>query len=217
MEAPHSTYGTKHAFMCFVTEKRLIHYLISNKEKNRPAGNKNSKIMIRKTGARRSDIAAEKNQFDRSKVRMSLDYIFGPGTSRPIDFTKISFIHSRKTGRLKHLEDRISGRVLFTFRPNGTIAPTVAGASVLISDKRNKRARWIVKVIDGVSEIVASGKTVFCRHVTSCSDLLRAGEDVVILNERGELLAVGCSVLSGPAMKQFKRGQAVKVREGTKF
>jgi archaeosine-15-forming tRNA-guanine transglycosylase len=34
------------------------------------------------------------------------------------------------------------------------------------------------------------------------------------LNEKKELLAVGKAVIHGAAMKQFKRGQAVKVREG---
>ncbi len=69
-------------------------------------------------------------------------------------------------------------------------------------------------MINGVSDVVSSGKTVFCKHVVRCDDSLRAGEDVVILNERKELLAVGRTVMSGGAVKQFKRGQAIKVREG---
>ncbi len=178
------------------------------------------KFLIKKTKIRaanrgsQKDLLIERNQFDKSKSEMSLDYIFGAGVSKNIDFSKISFVHSRKTGRIKQLEDTASGKVLFTFRPNGTIAPTPAGASLLISRKPNPRARWIVTVADGVSEIVSKGKTVFCKHVTSCSDSLRAGEDVVVLNEKRELLAVGRSVISGRAMKQFKRGQAIKIREG---
>jgi archaeosine-15-forming tRNA-guanine transglycosylase len=35
-----------------------------------------------------------------------------------------------------------------------------------------------------------------------------------VLNERGELLAVGRTVVSSLVMKQFKKGVAVKVREG---
>ena len=56
----------------------------------------------------------------------------------------------------------------------------------------------------------------FCKHVISCSNELRAGQDVAILNEAGDLLAAGRTVLSGPVIKQFKRGVAVKVREGAK-
>jgi len=153
-------------------------------------------------------------EFDKVKTAMTLDYIFGAGISNSLDFEKISFVHSRKTGRIRQLEDSESRNVLFTFRPNGTIAPTAAGASVLLSAKRNIRSPWVITVMNGVSEFVSSGKTVFCKHVVSCNDSLRAGEDVVIVNEQKEILAVGKSVISGIEMKQFKRGQAVKVREG---
>lgn len=81
--------------------------------------------------------------------------------------------------------------------------------------KRNLgRPRWTITVLDGISEFVAEGKTVFCRHVVSCDDTLLAGEDVAILNEKGELLGVGKTVVPASVMKQFKKGVAVKVREG---
>jgi len=159
--------------------------------------------------------AIEKNKFDKIKSEMTLDYIFGRNVSKNIDFSKIEFVHSRKTGRIKQLEDKESGKVLFTFRPNGTIAPTPTGASMMISTGVDPKAKWILTVIDGVSEIIAGGKTIFCKHVVSCSDALRPAEDVVIVNEKKELLAVGHAVIGGPIVKQFKRGQAVKVREGT--
>jgi archaeosine-15-forming tRNA-guanine transglycosylase len=47
-----------------------------------------------------------------------------------------------------------------------------------------------------------------------CDDRLHPSEDVAVINERGELLAVGKSVVSGKTMKQFKRGVAIKIREG---
>jgi predicted RNA-binding protein (TIGR00451 family) len=157
---------------------------------------------------------AAKVNFDKSKTKMTLDYIFGAGTSRRLDLSKIAFIHSRKTGRLKQLEDKDSGKVLFTFRSNGTVAPTALGAAWLLSYKIKPKARYVVSVVDGVSEIVSSGKTVFSKHVVSSSNVLRPCEDVIILNQKRELLAVGRAVLGGPTLKQFKRGQAVKVREG---
>jgi conserved protein with predicted RNA binding PUA domain len=157
---------------------------------------------------------AKRNAFDQSKTRMSLDYLFGSGVSKKIDFSKIAFVHSRKTGRIKQLEDKASGKVLFTFRPNGSMAPTTLGASMMLSGRGNARTPWVVTVTDGVSEIVSKGKTVFCKHVVKCDDSLRGCDDVVILNEKKELLAVGRAVINGSAMKKFKRGQAIKVREG---
>jgi conserved protein with predicted RNA binding PUA domain len=152
---------------------------------------------------------------------MSLDYIFGYGTSKRIDVEGIDFEYSKKTGRIRHVIDRPTGQVMFTFRPNGSIAPTILGAQALIysSGKKTKgfgkkRPRWIVTVLDGVSEFIAQGKTVFCRHVVSCDKSLLAGEDVVILNEKGDLLGVGKTTVPALVMKQFKKGVAVKIREG---
>lgn len=156
-------------------------------------------------------------EFDRLKTAMTIDYIFGRGTSKSIDFSKVVFHHSRKTGRIRQLEDRESGKVLFTFRSNGTIAPSIDGASMLMSGMRKRNSpRWVVTVMEGVSDFVSSGKTVFCKHVANCSDKLRAGEDVVIVDEERKILAVGRAVLDGSAVKEFKRGQAIKVREGVR-
>lgn len=151
----------------------------------------------------------------KSKLSMSLDYIFGGGTSKKLNFDSLRFEHSRRTGRLRYVVDKVSGEILFTLRPNGSIAPTLLGAKFMLGPRKRKaKPRWVVIVIDGVSEFISQGRSVFCRHVASCDDELRAGEDVAILNESGELLAVGKTIVPGAYMKQFKKGVAVKVREG---
>jgi conserved protein with predicted RNA binding PUA domain len=165
---------------------------------------------------------SKKEEFSRSKFAMTLDYIFDKGASTKIDYSKLEFQYSRRTGRIKQVVEKSTKQILFTFRPNGSIAPTVAGATLLLSRKKesfsnrmNSRPRWTVTIINGVSEFISRGRTVFCKHVIHCSESLRAGQDVAVLNEDGKLLAVGRAVLAGPLMKQFKRGVAVKVREGT--
>ena len=151
-----------------------------------------------------------------SKIAMSFDYIFGNGTSKRLDFETIDFQYSRRTGRLRYVINRETKEILFTLRANGSIAPTISGARFMLGRRIGKksRPRWVVTVINGVSEFVANGKTVFCKHVITCDEDLRAGEDVVVSNQRGELLAVGKTVVPASVMKQFKRGAAVKVREG---
>lgn len=161
-----------------------------------------------------------KREFSMSKLSMSLDYIFGEGTSNRINFRDLEYHYSRKTGRLRYVLEPESGKVLFSLRANGTIAPTVEGARLLLNRKKLDgkslfgRPRYCVTVVDGVSEHVSQGKTVFCKHVVTCDKSLRAGEDVVVLNQHGSVLAVGKSVVPCQIMKQFKRGVAVKVREG---
>ncbi len=177
-------------------------------------------------------VSSTKRAFAQSKLSMSLDFIFGPGIGKRLNFENLDYQISRKTGRLRYVLDRPSGEILFTFRANGSIAPTISGArKILLSEdddaiksgnnkKRKKKKaeeeRFVVTVLDGVSDFVAEGKTVFCKHVVSANDKLHAGEDVVVLNQRGELLGVGKSVLPGELMKQFKRGVAVKMRAGVR-
>ncbi len=151
---------------------------------------------------------------------MSLDYIFGKNESKALDKLELEFQYSRRTGRIKHVLSQESNEILFSLRPNGSIAPTIEGFKLLLSkhnlSSTQKRPRWTITVLDVITDVVSSGKTVFCKHVVSCSNELRAGEDVAILNEESDLLAVGKTNLAGPVIKQFKRGAAVKVREGTK-
>ena len=151
---------------------------------------------------------------------MSIDYIFGKGTSKNLDFEKVDFQYSRRTGRLKYVIEKSSEKILFTFRANGTIAPTLLGAGMLIAKRKlftiKSRPPWTITVIDGVSDFISKGRTVFCKHVVYCSDSLLPGEDVAVLNESGKLLAMGKSMLAGPVLKEFKRGAAVKIREGSK-
>lgn len=154
------------------------------------------------------------------KLSMSLDYIFGKNTSRAILGMDLEFEYSRRTGRIRYVLAAVSKNVLFSLRPNGSIAPSIQGFRSLLSKCRlssiRTRPSWVLTVLNGVSEVVSTGKTVFCKHVVACSNELRAGQDVAILNEAGDLLAAGRTVLSGPVIKQFKRGVAVKVREGVK-
>jgi conserved protein with predicted RNA binding PUA domain len=174
--------------------------------------------MSTKSREQKEAVSTAKEELAKAKLAMSLDFIFGRGTSRKLKLDEMDYQFSTKTGRLRYVVDHSTKKVLFSLRANGSIAPTIAGASLMLgsSKRRSPRPRFIVTVLNGVSDFVSEGKTVFCKHVVSCDKSLRAGEDVVVLNERGVLLAVGKSVLPCQLMKQFKRGVAVKVREGIK-
>jgi conserved protein with predicted RNA binding PUA domain len=175
--------------------------------------------MRRSVGNNRSGFAKKREEFSRSKLAMSLDYIFGKNTSNGLDFSMLEFQYSRRTGRLKYVLAKGTRSVLFSFRPNGSIGPTVSGFTLLLSKYKlsnlRRRPKWCVTVMEGVTDFVSQGKTVFCKHVVACSNQLLAGQDVAILNESGELLAAGRSIVAGSLIKQFKRGVAVKVREGS--
>src|SRR5208283_2558422 len=123
--------------------------------------------------------SARKIEFWKSKFKMSIDYIFGSQTAENIDYEDLAFQFSNRTGRPRQIVQKEGGAVLFSFRPNGSIAPTILGAMLLwkwghFRKKVGVKSRpgWVVTVIDEVTEVVAQGKTVFCKHVFHCDDSL---------------------------------------------
>ena len=72
----------------------------------------------------------------------------------------------------------------------------------------------IVKVETDVSEHIRAGGDVFAKHVIVADENLSPADEVILTDNNGSLLGVGRAVLSGPEMKRFGRGVAVKVRRG---
>ena len=61
---------------------------------------------------------------------------------------------------------------------------------------------------------VAKGKTAFARHVVDVDPEIRAGQEVLVVDEDDKLLATGKTMLSASEMKAFEKGTAVDVRSG---
>jgi len=77
-----------------------------------------------------------------------------------------------------------------------------------------KKQRLWVKVPAEAEPFIAKGKSVFAKHVVEVDNEIRPQEEVVVINEKKEVLAVGKALLTGKEMKAFKRGVAVRVRRG---
>lgn len=71
-----------------------------------------------------------------------------------------------------------------------------------------------VKVVPGVEDFIKKGGNVFCKHVQSVDPELRPAEEVLVVDEKDRLLAVGRSFFNAPEMLSFKVGVGVKVRHG---
>jgi uncharacterized protein with predicted RNA binding PUA domain len=65
-----------------------------------------------------------------------------------------------------------------------------------------------------VSEFIAEGRSVFAKHVVEVDERIRAGDEVIVVNEEDEILGTGKAILSGDEMLLFERGIAVKIRHG---
>ena len=148
---------------------------------------------------------------DLRKVRSIADYQFGKGVGEKLFPSEVKIVHSKRTGRIRHVyleEERLA-----TLRPtNGLFSLTIAGAKRIM--ERVKPQRLWVRVMEEAEPFVVKGKSVFAKHVIDADEEIRPQEEVIIMNERDEVLAVGRAMLSGKEMKAFKKGVAVRVRRG---
>ena len=144
------------------------------------------------------------------RIRKTADYQFGKNIGEVLFPDSVSISFSKRTGRIRHIF--LNKELLATLRPtDGMFSLTIHGAKRLVIVKP---LRCYVKVSDDVSSFIARGKSAFAKHIVDADDEIRPREEVVVLDEKNEILAVGRAVLSGKEMKVFKRGVAVQVRSG---
>lgn len=146
-----------------------------------------------------------------NRIRSVADYQFGRGTGVELFPENVEIAFSKRTGRIRYVY--LAGKRLATMRPtDGLFSLSIAGARRIVGNIGS--AKCFVTVQNDVSRFISEGGDVFATHVVKADDEIRSKEEVIVLNESGEVLAVGRSVLSGEEMKVFKRGVAVKVRRG---
>jgi predicted RNA-binding protein (TIGR00451 family) len=67
-------------------------------------------------------------------------------------------------------------------------------------------------VQDDVSEFIKDGRSVFAKHVVKCDKAIVPGQQVLVVNEKGELLASGDALMNQKEMHDFTKGAAVTIR-----
>jgi len=145
------------------------------------------------------------------KIRSIADYQFGGGVGGKLFPSEVRIVYSKRTGRIRHVY--LGEEMLATLRPtNGLFSLTIAGAKRIM--ERVKPQRLWVRVRREAEPFVVKGKSVFAKHVIDADEEIRPQEEVIVMNGKGEILAVGRAVLSGKEMKAFERGVAVRVRRG---
>jgi predicted RNA-binding protein (TIGR00451 family) len=149
---------------------------------------------------------------ERRRLAIMVDYLFGRGVSRAIPADGVRLAYSRRSGRVKLVYH--GDRLFATVKPNGSMALSVYGATMLSRSPKFRES--CVTVADEAAEFVHGGKSVFCKFVTRAgANVLPRGE-VAVVDGRGRVLGVGMAVLNGKFIKQFRSGIAVKVRAGAK-
>ena len=144
------------------------------------------------------------------RIRVVANYQFGRGASKAFPET-IEITRSPNTHRIRHIYR--DGKLLATYRPkDGLLALSIAGGYALLRIFRPPRFR--VKVVSGVEDFIKKGGNVFCKHVQEVDPELRPAEEVLVVDEKDRLLAVGRSFFNAEEMLSFKIGVGVKVRHG---
>ena len=139
-----------------------------------------------------------------------------------------SFIMS-KTGRIKNVI-HADGRHLFSHRlAEGGISLTIDGAKWAHSLRKDpipdgfgeegivntcaKGIAWVV-VDDDAAPFIRQGRTVMHGFILGCDGWTRPDETVLIVDKKGDLLGFGRSQSTVSEMEHFRKGIAVKTREG---
>jgi predicted RNA-binding protein (TIGR00451 family) len=149
---------------------------------------------------------------DLKKIRAIAEYQFGGGTGVALFPDEVRIIHSRNTGRIRHIH--LGDALQATFRPNdGVFTITIAAAKRLLSCVPN--LAYIVEVNDEAAEFVSNGKNVFAKHVLLAGEKIRPGDEVIVVSKNRGVVGVGKALLTKDEMRFFKTGVAVKTRRGS--
>ena len=148
-----------------------------------------------------------------AKVRSIADYQFGKGVGAQLFPDDIEIQYSPRTGRIRYIN--LNGERLATLRPTDGVLSLSLKAAQFMS-QNTPFAKCFVTVQNEVSKFISAGGDVFAVHVVKVDAEVGAKDEVIALDENGQVLAVGRTMLSSDEMKAFKTGVAVKIRHGTK-
>ena len=146
------------------------------------------------------------------RIRAIAEYQFGHGAGLALFPEEVRMIHSRNTGRIRHIH--LGDTLIATFRPNdGVFTLTIAAAQRLLAQVPD--LGYTVTVTEDAVPFISQGKNVFAKHVLSSGVKIRPGDEVIITAEKSGVIGVGKALLIGDEMKTFKIGVAVKTRRGS--
>jgi 7-cyano-7-deazaguanine tRNA-ribosyltransferase len=148
---------------------------------------------------------------DREKINSIADYQFGEGAGNALFPGEVQIVKSRKTGKIRHI-----------YEDETLIATLRATDSVFVLDREGARRlhslmdypKNRVVVNADADPFAREGKSIFAKFVIDCDINIRSNEEVLIVNEKDDLIAYGKSILCGHEIMDFNTGQAVKTRKG---
>ncbi|OGS43121.1 MAG: tRNA-guanine(15) transglycosylase [Euryarchaeota archaeon RBG_13_57_23] len=154
----------------------------------------------------------KKRDQDVLRVCAVLDMQFGKGAGDVLNGKRIDLVKSERTGKIRNVI--IDGMHAFSMRAgDGRFTLKLQGGRLLLEVLKPPKMR--VEIDDEPAEFAAKGNNVFAKFVRECDPDIRPGDDVLVVNSRGELAAVGRALMNREEMLAFKRGVAVRVKDSS--
>lgn len=151
----------------------------------------------------------EQFDLDRARVIAVLSIQFGSRAAIAIEGKKLSFIKSRRIGRIRNVF--VDDVHAFSIRAHdGYISLTNEGARLLHSALTWPAYR--VQITSEAVPFIEKESNVFAKFVVDCDPAIRPGDGVLIVNSDDKLIAHGRSIMNREEMLTFKRGIAVRTR-----
>jgi 7-cyano-7-deazaguanine tRNA-ribosyltransferase len=146
-----------------------------------------------------------------ARVRAVADMQFGKGAGRALLDGKVELVISKNTGRIrnvmtdgKHVLSMRAGDGFFTLKPEGAKLLKLAFTFPCLR----------VVVNPDSAEYNRQGRNVFCGFVLDADPGIVPGDEVMVVDGADELCAIGQAKMTREEMLAFKKGVAVRVREG---
>jgi 7-cyano-7-deazaguanine tRNA-ribosyltransferase len=148
---------------------------------------------------------------DRLRVLAVADMQFGKGAGKILTEGTMELVKSKKTGKIRNVI--CNGEHVLSMRAgDGMFTLKVHGARRLHNGFPSPKLRVVVK--DDSVEFNREGKNVFANFVVECDEEIRPRDEVLVVDQKDDLVAMGRALLNREEMMSFKRGVVVKVREG---
>lgn len=146
-----------------------------------------------------------------ARARATADMQFGAGAADVLLDGTVEYVTSKRTGKLRNV--LVEGEHVLSMRAqDGMYTLKSAGARKLHSAWGSPRSRVIVD--EDAAPYARDGRSVFAQFVVEADADIRPGDEVLVVDQADELLAVGRALLNRSEMLSFQKGVAVKVRKG---
>ncbi|MFQ5907570.1 MAG: tRNA guanosine(15) transglycosylase TgtA [Thermoplasmata archaeon] len=161
--------------------------------------------------ARRAPGSADGDD-DLHRARAVADHQFGPEATDALFRGEVELVTSRRTKRIRNV--LVDGAHVLSLRArDGLYTLKWAGGERLHAAVDSPHSRVVVET--DTAAFNRRGRSVFAKFVTEADPELRPWEEVLVVDEEDELVAVGRALMTREEMLAFSVGQAVKVREGS--